>query len=139
MRPPYGKTSLSGLLLLAAIVGGLYTVVIFGPVYADDLNVREVIEQAHNLINNRATDAQVRGIIKQKLRMVGEHEEQDEMGNVRTVMGLNLADEQIIIDRNEPAGTFFVEIDYEREVRLKPTQRVVKLHFNRRKDGILPR
>lgn len=135
---PYGRINLVGLILMAAIVGGIYAVVMIGPIYADNIDVQEAVNQAFNQIP-RNTDEYVRVTLREKLRMVGKHKETDEFGYEKEVPGLGLTDDQIIIDRNDPASTVRIEVNYEREVDLKPFNKTIRLQFNPHKEGPIPR
>jgi hypothetical protein len=135
---PYGKINLFGLILLAAIVGGLYAVVMLGPIYADNIDVQEAVNQAYNLYG-RNPDERVRDSIRDKLRNVGTHVETDEFGYEKILPGLALTDEQIVFDRNDPANTVRIEVNYERVVELKPFKKIIVLDFHPSKEGPLPR
>ena len=135
---PYGRINLVGLILLAVVVGGIYAVVMIGPVYADNIDVQEAVNQAFNQIP-RNTDETVRVNLREKLRMVGKHTETDEFNQEKEVPGLGLTDDQIIIERNDPASTVRIEVNYEREVDLKPFNRTIRLDFHPHKEGPIPR
>lgn len=135
---PYGRINLVSLILIAAVVGGLYAVVMIGPIYADNIDVREAVNQAFNQIA-RNTEEFVRANLREKLRMVGKHKETDEFGYEKEVPGLGLTDDQIVIERNDPAGTVRIEVSYEREVDLKPFNKTIRLQFNEHKEGPIPR
>ncbi|MFZ5469645.1 MAG: hypothetical protein ACOZIN_09425 [Myxococcota bacterium] len=138
MRPT-GKVNLVSLLLIAGVVGGIYALVVFSPVYLDNLDVKEAIAAAYNQAG-RMDDRALVGLIKSRVNAaaVGEHVEDDGYGNQRVVGGLGIKDEQITVQRDEVRRTILIRVDYQREVVLKPTDRIRQVRFSPMKEGPIP-
>jgi hypothetical protein len=120
--------------MLAAVAAGLYAVILFSPVYADNWDVQEAIAIAHNQIG-KMSDQQVRDTIRGKLVYVGTHQEYDLYGNLKTVQGLGLSDEAIVIERDHVRGTALIRVDYEREVYAKLIRRTFRVKFHPQRSG----
>jgi hypothetical protein len=133
---PYGKVNVVTLLFLAAIVGGGYFAFTHGPVYIDNLEVREAVAAAYNQAP-RSTDDQVRAGIRERVRKMGTHMERDQFGVEREVPGLGLRDDQIVIERNTVTNTVRITVEYEREIELKPFKRTKVIRFREEKEGPL--
>jgi hypothetical protein len=133
-----GKINLVSLALLGAVAAGIYWVFIFSPPYLDNLDVKEALNAAYNQAG-RSTDAQLRAQIRAKLNdpKLGSHEQLDGFGNVRVVGGLGILDEQIVIERDEVSNWVQLRVEYEREIRLRPTERTHTLYFSPHKEGPL--
>lgn len=136
MRHPSGKVSFGGLLLLALLAGGVYLGVVFIPFYVDNLDVKEAVAAAHNRAAQRAPDSTLRNTIIERTSQMGSHWEVDQYDNDVLKPGLGLTEEQILIERSEVTGSVRIEVEYERQVRLVPTDRVHTLRFHVVKDGI---
>ncbi|WNG36569.1 hypothetical protein F0U60_24865 [Archangium minus] len=136
MRHPSGKVSFGGLLLLALLVGGVYLGVTFIPFYVDNMDVKEAVAAAHNRAAQGAPDSTLRNTIIERTSQMGSHWEVDQFDNDVLKPGLGLTDEQILIERSGVTGSVRIEVNYERQVRLKPTDHVHTLRFHVVKDGI---
>jgi hypothetical protein len=128
-----GKVNVVGLLMLAGIVGAIYFGIMLAPAYTDNMDVSGAIASAYN--QSARDDDVLRNIIQDKLRYVGEHEEDDGFGNVKIAQGLGLTDDDILIDRDTVNDTIRIEVDYTRKVELKPFKRILLLHFHPNKSG----
>jgi hypothetical protein len=134
-----GKVSLGTLVLLLLLGGAVYVAALYVPLWVDSLDVREAVAAAHNLSGHNLNDAVLRNEIRKRTSEMGTHEETDTWGNTRTVPGLGLDDEQILIERDEVTGSVRIEVEWERVVTLKPTRREHTFHFRAVKEGIPPR
>ena len=135
---PHGKISLTAMILIATFIAGLYALVVFAPIIGDNFNVQEAVAIAFNQAG-KYSDDELRNIIREKLVMVGTHLEDDGFGNLQEKMGLALTNEQIVIDRNEPAGTIRIQVDYSRDAEFKLIKRVVPVSFHPSKEGPIVR
>jgi hypothetical protein len=133
-----GKISLSGLVFLAVVSGVVYGIALFAPLYVDNLDVKEAVLAAHNLANRVRNDGQLRLEIRNRTMHTANHYEEDGYGGVKLVKGLGLKDEQIIIERNPVTQNLRIEVNYERQVQLKPTQRVKVVRFSVVREGPPP-
>ena len=67
---------------------------------------------------------------------MGTHWERDQFDRDILVPGLGLTHEQILIERSDVTQDVRIQVDYERRVRLKPTNKVHTLRFSVVKDGV---
>lgn len=128
-----GKVNVVGLLMLAAIVAGIYLVVMLAPAVTDNMDVQGAVDIAYN--QSARDDDALRSIIYDKLRYVGDHKEDDGFGNLKVVQGLGLTDDDVVIDRDEVHDTVHITVNYAREIELKPFKRILTLHFHPSKSG----
>ncbi|MHB8879138.1 MAG: hypothetical protein ACYC8T_36020, partial [Myxococcaceae bacterium] len=96
----HGRVNIVAVLLIAAVVGGLYWIIMFSSVYLDNLDIKEAVAAAYNG-SGRNNDDTLRGIIKGKAAQVGTHKDDDGYGTVTIQRGLGLKDEDITITRDE--------------------------------------
>ena len=135
MRHPSGKISFGGLVLLLLVVGGLYLGVMLIPVYAGNFDVKEAVAVAFNR-SPTSDDDMLRKVIIERTSQVGTHWDTDKFDQDVLVPGLGLTDENITIERSTVSPNVRIEVDYERRVRLKPTNNVRVIRFHVVKDGI---
>lgn len=133
-----GKVNLMTLVLLALIAGGLYFVVMVAPFYVDHMDVKEAVAAAHNLAGRNNNDGVLRAEIRGRTTRMGEHLERDTWGVEKVVPGLGLTDDQITIERSGVTQNVRIEVAYDREVRLKPTNYIHTMHFSAVLEGIPP-
>lgn len=132
---PSGKISFVGLVTLLVIVGGIWWAYLFVPTLTDDIDVQNAVDIAFN--NARRGDDFMKAMIENKLRYVGTHREDDGYGNIVVKRGLGLTDDDIVIDRDPAENELTVQVNYAREIRLKPLNRWVVWHFHPSKEGPL--
>ena len=135
---PYGKVNLVALALIAAVVGGLWYGICVAPAYLDNLDVSEAVAASIAKAKNFATDETIRGTILQASRRVGTHKADDGYGNITEQTGLGLTDDNIEIIRDSVQNMIQIRVEYEREMELKPLNRVVRLRFAVHKEGPIP-
>ena len=128
-----GSVNFVGLFMIAAVVAGIYFVVMLAPAYTDNMDVEEAVTAAYN--SNRRGDDVMRNIVLDKLRFVGTHKEDDGFGNLKEVQGLGFTEDDIQIDHDDPHNLITVRIDYTRDVELKPFHKILTLHFHPSKSG----
>jgi len=113
--------------MIAALLAAIYWTAMFGPLYLDNLNVKEAAEIG---LSGYAEGADymrmltLRRINQQSVntKPIGSHMEETEDGRVVEVPGLGLTDENVIVDYDEQKRFARITIRYQRTVRLKPTQ-----------------
>jgi hypothetical protein len=134
---PYGKTNLVTVFLLLAVAAGIWLGALFSQPYLDNLNVKDAVAAAYADVNLGRTDDQIRNRILEEVNSpkVGTHQERDRFGELVTAPGLGLTAENITIERNDVNRTVRIRVDYDRDVRLKPLQKVIRVHFNPEKKG----
>ncbi|MBX7099979.1 MAG: hypothetical protein K1X89_19855 [Myxococcaceae bacterium] len=137
MRAP-GRVSLSALLTLGAIAGGVWWCINFVPLHMDNLNVKDAVKSAFN-DSGRRGDEYLRSSIKDTCNQarVGTHQEFD--GNeYKEVPGLGLTDENITIVRDEVRKTIRITVEYDRKIALKPGGAPRVVHFVVTEGGSTP-
>lgn len=122
-----GKIDLVGFLLVFMIAFGIYAALMIVPAYLDNFSVSHAVAVGCVLASSGSSDGKVRTEIRERLRTGGED----------AVPGLNLTDDQIVIERNEAAQTVSVRVDYARNVKLEPFGRTVRLAFHPKSDSPL--
>lgn len=128
-----GKVNVLGLLMLAGIIAGIYFTIMLAPAVTDNMDVQGAVDAAYN--QSARDDDVLRNIIQDKLRYVGDHEEDDGFGNMKVVKGLGLTDDDIIIDRDGVNDAVTIQVNYSRKIDLKPFNRFLILHFHPMKSG----
>jgi hypothetical protein len=134
LERPSGKINLIAVILILGVLSGVYVVVMFSRPWLDNLDVREHISAAYNQAGT-LDDQHIKQLIETRTMMVGDHEEDDGAGNVRTAPGLGLGDENITVERDEDAKTISIHVDYARKVVLSPTSRVYWWRFHPEQSG----
>ncbi|MGA9526445.1 MAG: hypothetical protein WBV82_33660 [Myxococcaceae bacterium] len=134
---PYGKIELGSLVLIAAIVGFVYSAWVFSTPVLDNLDVKEAIDMALN--QSRRSDHDLQRLILNRLSRVGTHQAVDDFGNEVEEQGLGLTEENVYVERDEVAGTLLIRVSYDRVVQLKPSQHTYTLSFSPEKEGPISR
>jgi len=144
---PSGAVNPLAVLLGAAFAAAVYWAVIFGPVYLDNMGVREAIDvgfaTAHPVESNRGTDDEVRAAVLRRINEkpdpVGWHMEEDpKTGEMVEKFGLGLEPDAVTVERDPATSRIRVAVDYSRTVRYKPTQKVRVVSFHVEKEGPIP-
>jgi hypothetical protein len=136
MRHPSGRVSLGSLVFLTLIAGVIYAAVMFVPYYVDNLDVKEAVTMAHNRAGRVKDDDALRHLIRERTSQMGTHWERDEFDRDVLKPGLGLKNEQILIDRSSVDESVRIQVDYVRQVQLKPTKRYHTLRFSVVRDGV---
>ncbi len=139
MRPS-GKTNLIAVVVVGAVVYGIWWIVTFSGVYLDNLDVTDAVKGAYNE-SNRKDDETLTGIILSKCNAstLGVHEEDDGYGTIKEdVPGIGMKRENVSITRDEVRKTIRIAVEYQRKVKLKPTSKVKYVKFKVVKEGIIP-
>ena len=139
MRPS-GKANLLAVVILGAVAYGVWWVVTFSPVYLDNIDVKDAVESAYNL-SNRQDDATISGSIigKVNLSTLGDHEEDDGYGTIKTVGGLGFKDSNIVITRDDVLKRIQIVVEYKRRVLLRPSSKVKFVPFRIVREGPIPK
>jgi hypothetical protein len=136
VRPARGAVSLVSLVLLLGLAAGGYCAWLFVPVYVDNLDVREASTAAFNRMAADPDNDRVRTFLLNRTKQIGTHWE-SEGGTRVEKRGLDLTDSDLILERDAEEHTGHVQVDYQREVRLWPTERFVTVDFHVEKAGKL--
>lgn len=136
MRKARGAVSLFTLVLLLGLAAGGYLAWMFVPVYLDNLDVREASTAAFNRMVADPDNDRVRGYLIERSKRIGTHWE-NEGGTRVEKPGLGLTDADIVLERDPGEHTGRVQVDYQREVKLWPSERLVSVDFHVEKAGKL--
>ncbi len=136
MRPS-GRVNVVSLVLILALIIGVWLAVHLSKPYLDNLNVKDSVASAYSDVLLGRTDEQIRNRIIEELNgaKVGTHKEYNGYGELVEVPGLGLTAENITIERDDVRRTVRIRIEYDREVKLSPLAKVITLHFNPEKKG----
>jgi hypothetical protein len=127
------KNRLSTFLFLAAAAAAVYSAILLTESFFDNYEVKQAVAVAHNSARQYG-DRVVRANLNGALRGVGSHWEQTADGNIREVSGLGLKEESIFIQRDR--GNVLIRVNYQRRIRLKPSDRFITLNYSVEKEGI---
>lgn len=131
-----GAVSLFSLVLLLGLAAGGYCVWLFAPVYLDNLDVREASTASFNRMAVDGDNERVRTYLLSRTKRIGTHWEAEGGTHVEKP-GLDLTDSDVIVERDPTEHTGRVQVDYQREVKLWPTERFVSVDFHVEKAGKL--
>jgi hypothetical protein len=136
VRQTRGAVSLINLLLLLGLVAAGYLAWTFVPVWLDSLDVREASSAAFNRMAIDPDLDRIRGYFLDRTKRSGTHWE-NEGGTRMEKPGLGLTGADVLIERDAAEHTGHIQVDYQREVRLWPTDRFVSVDFHVDKAGKL--
>ncbi len=129
--------SVSTWLFLAALVAVLYAAVIFIPPWVDNLSVKEAVEVAFTK-GYFTADERLAEVVLNRVNTgqnaVGYHFEENDDGQRVEVPGLGLTTDNVTVFRDEATKGIRITVDYVREVRFKPFQKVKPVHFHVEKE-----
>lgn len=142
MRKPSGKVNPISVLLVLAFGGGVYWAVLFGPLYIDNLDVREAVDAAFSRYGNEGEDRARQYLVSRLNKgtqdgIVGHHFEVDEDGVEQELPGLDVAEDNVTFEYEERTSQLTVRVEYDRVVVLKPSQKRRTLHFVVQKTGAI--
>ncbi len=120
-----------GYLIALAVLGALYAVVMFGPLWIDHLAAKDLVNSTFNQFRDLGPE-RFKGELLQRLNLVdwATHQEQDDFGAVKEVQGLGLTDEDVFVEFEEASKILWVKVNYTRRVVLKPTDKVRVFKFS---------
>lgn len=131
---PRGKVNPVSVLVLLGIAGGIYWAVMYVPLYLDNLDVREAVDTAISRFHTTgpaAAETWLHQRLTQRttLGVIGSHPELDDDGVEQIVPGLDVDPDNITFDWDERNSELTVRVEYDRVIRLKPTQERRTVHF----------
>ncbi len=116
----------------------VYSAILLTEPFFDNYAVKQAVAAAHDRARQSSDDAVLRAqILNSSLRELGSHWEQTGDGNIREASGLGLKEENILIQRDRD-GNVLIRVNYQRRIRLKPSDRFITLNYNVEKEGIPP-
>ncbi len=132
-----GAVNLIGVLLLLGLVAAGYAAWLLIPIWLDSLDVREAATATFNRLANDPDDERLRIYLLSRTKAIGTHWVTEE-GTKVEAKGLALTDADISIERDASEHSGRLQFDYQREVKLWPTERFATLDFHVEKAGKLP-
>ncbi len=132
-----GAVNLIGVLLLLGLVAVGYAAWLLLPIWLDSLDMREAATATFNRMSNDPDDDRMRVYLLSRTKGIGTHWE-TEGGTRVEKKGLGLTDADIVIERDGYERSARLQVDYQREVKLWPTERFVTFDFHVEKAGKLP-
>jgi hypothetical protein len=136
VRQARGAVNFVTLVLLLGLAAGGYCAWLFVPIYLDNLDMREASTAAFNRMGADPDNDRVRVYLLSRTQKIGTHWESE--GGTRVEKpGLDLTDSDLILERDTYEHTGRVQIDYQRQVRLWPTERFFTVDFHVEKAGKL--
>jgi hypothetical protein len=137
VRKARGAVSLTSIVLLLVLAGAGYVAWTFVPMELDNLDVREACSSAFNRLANDPDTDRVRNYLLDRTKRIGTHWE-GEGGTRIEKPGLGLTEADIVIQRDASEHSARVQLDYQREAKLWPTDRFASVDFHVEKAGKLP-
>jgi VCBS repeat-containing protein len=138
VRTPAGKTNpISVLLFLAFVAGGwwLYT---YGPIYIDNLEVKDEVAKGVAQAALEGDTAAHNTLVVRLNKTIGWHYEIDEETQLERVKpGLGVEKEQVVVSSDSSTKTVTVRVEYDRTFQLAPLKDRKTLHFVVLKQGKL--
>ena len=110
----------------------VYSAILLTESFFDNYEVKQAVAVAHNGAR-QYNDGVLRAILNSTLSGVGSHWEKTGDGNIREVSGLGLKEENILIQRDH--GNVLIRVNYQRRIRLKPSDQFITLNYNVEKEG----
>jgi len=127
---------LSTFVFLAVGAVAVYSAILLTESFFDNYEVKQAVGVAYDHARQRS-DADLRSqILNGSLHEVGSHWERTAGGDIREVSGLGLKEENILIQRDH--GNVLIRVNYQRRIRLKPSDRFITLSYNVEKEGVPP-
>jgi hypothetical protein len=136
VRKTRGAVSVVSLVLLLGVAAGVYAAWIFVPPYFDNLDVREATSAAFIHMAVDQENDRIRIYLLDRLKRIGTHWE-SEGDTLVEKRGLGLTDSDILIERDPTEHTGRVQVDYQRQVKLWPSERFFSIEFHVEKAGRL--
>jgi hypothetical protein len=119
-----------GYVLVAALLAGLYAVIMFVPIYVDHMDAKDLVNSTFNQFRELGPDQFQTELIRRFSQVPWEsHPVENEFGEVTIEKGLLLTPEQVLVEFDERTKKLHVRVEYERRVVLKPTQKVRVFKF----------
>jgi hypothetical protein len=132
-----GAVSLVSLFLLLVLVAAGYAGWTYIPLYMDNLEMREAMTAAFNRMGSDPDDERIRIYLLGRASKIGTHWERENGVRVEKP-GLGLTAADLIIERESFTGhNGRLQVDYQREYRLWPTDTFKVLDFHLEKAGAL--
>lgn len=130
------KNRLSSFIFLAVGAIAVYLAMLLTESFFDNYEVKQAVAVAHDHAN-QTDNGEIRNqILNGSLHQVGSHWELTSSGNLREMNGLGLKEENIFIQRDR--GSVLIRVNYQRRIRLKPSDQFITLNYSVEKEGVPP-
>jgi hypothetical protein len=136
VRNTRGAVSVVSLVLLLGLVAAAYAGWLYIPAYLDNFDVREASSAAFNRMATDSENERIRFFLLDRMKRIGTHWE-NEGGTYEEKPGLGITDEDVHIDRDAAEHTARIQVDYQRQVKLWPSERLFSIDFHVEKAGKL--
>jgi hypothetical protein len=134
---PRGAVSLFTIVLLLVLAVGGYAGWLLVPLWLDNLDMREASTATFNRLATNPDIELVRNFFLERSKKIGTHWVTE--GDTRVEKpGLGLTAADFVIERDPFEHTASIQVDYQREVKLWPTERFTSFDFHVEKAGRLP-
>jgi hypothetical protein len=132
-----GAVSFFTILMLLVLAVGGYLGWLLVPLWLDNLDMREASTATLNRLASNPDVEAVRVFYLDRSKRIGTHWVTE--GGTRVEKpGLGLTADDIVIERDPFEHTAHIQVDYQREVKLWPTERFATFDFHVEKAGRLP-
>ena len=125
------------MVMIAGVVTGIWAIIIFSTPFFDNMDLKDKVVGAYNE-SDRYPDADLKKLVKSYSDAIGEHDQDDGYGNIRSAPGLGLTDDNITIERDDVARRIHFHLEYDRKVVLKPFGKAIYRHMMVDKEGPIP-
>jgi hypothetical protein len=138
VRTPAGKTNPFSVLLFLAFVAGGWWLFTFGPIYIDNLEVKdEVAKGLAQAVLEGDGSAQKTLVIRLNKTIGWHYEVDEETQQERVKPGLGVEAEQVVVNSDSSTKMITVRVEYDRTFQLAPLKDRKTLHFVVLKQGKL--
>jgi hypothetical protein len=121
---------LGTVLLLLGLAVAFYLAILIVPVYFDNMDIRQELGNTFLQQGKLKTETEIHDFLVRRLGTLGSHYEPDEeTGELLEVPGILVDDEQVTVIRDPAQHTLLLQISYDREVKLIPSNKVLNFHF----------
>ena len=119
-----------GYVMVAALLAGLYAVIMFAPIYIDHMDAKDLVNSTFNQFREFGPEQFKIELLRRFLNVQWEtHRVENEYGEVTMEKGLLLDPEQVLVEFDDRTKVLHVRVEYERRVVLKPTDKVHVMKF----------
>ena len=132
-----GAVNVVTLILVLGLAAVGYAGWVYIPIWLDSLDMREATAATWNRMAADPDDGRCRAYLIARVNTIGTHWETS--GETRVEKrGLGLTEADLVLERDPMEHSGRVQVDYQREVRLWPTDRFQAFDFHAEKAGKFP-
>ncbi|MBL9038973.1 MAG: hypothetical protein JNG84_10690 [Archangium sp.] len=137
MRPT-GAIKLTPFLTALAVAGGVYWLAVFAPVLlVDHWEVKDKVNEVFNSYHVTPSPVAARQTLQTKLAGLRfmSHFEKNRLGNDVEVFGLPTTDFNPHVFYDDVRETLLIRYEYDRQIRLYPTDKIYVVHLTYERHG----